>query len=118
LLTGRPDECPAELQTQAICLRLDAAAVARKLAAADNYPELKHEVEGALKQFGPAAFATEWLRPVANHAGLSPVAGEIPFYETYGEKQKAAGHYQHVIRQQEHLLPVMQALWARVNAAR
>lgn len=116
LLTGRPDECPAELQRTAICVRLDEAAVARKLAAAEGYPELKHEVEFALKQFGPAAFATEWLRPVANSEGLHPAAEAIPYYETYGEKQMAAGHYQHVIRRREHLLPVMRALWARVEA--
>jgi hypothetical protein len=117
LLTGRPDECPTALQSQAICLRLDAAAIARKLAAAENYPELKHEVEFALKEFGQAAFGTEWLRPVDNHAGLQP-SSALPYYETYGEKQKAAGHYQHVIRQRDHLLPVIQALWARVDAAR
>ena len=117
LLTGRPDECPAALQPQAICLRLDADAIARKLAAAENYPELKHEVEFALKEFGRAAFATEWLRPVDNRAGLQPAAA-LPYYETYGEKQKAAGHYQHVIRQRDHLLPVVHALWARVDAAR
>jgi AcrR family transcriptional regulator len=117
LLTGRPDECPVAVQPQAICLRLDDDAIARKLAAAENYPELKHEVEFALKEFGTAAFATEWLRPVDNRAGLQPAAA-LPFYETYGEKQKAAGHYAHVIRQRDHLLPVVQALWARVDATR
>ncbi|MFM2296154.1 MAG: hypothetical protein RLZZ350_2567 [Verrucomicrobiota bacterium] len=117
LLTGRPDECPADLQPQAICLRLDAEAIARKIAAAENYPELKAEVEFALKEFGHAAFAVEWLRPVDNRAGLQPSAA-LPFYETYGEKQKAAGYYQHVIRQRDHLLPVVQALWARVAAER
>ena len=117
LLTGRPNECPDDLQAAAICLYLDAAAVARKLTAAENYPELKAEVEFALKEFGPAAFATEWLRPVDNRAGLQPAAA-LPYYETYGEKQKAAGHYQHVIRQRDHLLPMVQALWAQVDAAR
>lgn len=117
LLTGRPDECPAGLQADAICLKLDDAAINRKLAAAEGYPELKHEVEFALKEFGRAAFATEWLRPAENRIGLEATA-EKPYYETYGEKQKAAGHYQHVIRQEEHMLPVAQALWSHAAAQR
>jgi hypothetical protein len=115
LLTGRPDECPEDLQARAICLQLGDAAVVRKLAAAEGYPELKSEVECALKQFGRTAFAVEWLRPVTNDTGLQPESTELPYYETYGEKQTAAGHYQHVILRREHLLPVAQALWARVQ---
>lgn len=115
LLTGRPDECPAELQSRAIHLKLDDAAVDRKLAAAEGYPELKHEVDGALKQFGKSLFAVEWLRPVSNHVGLNPDAIETPYYESYGEKQKAAGHYQHVIRLREHMLPLAKAMWKNVD---
>ena len=110
LLTGRPDECPEALRARAIHLQLDAAAIERKLAAAENYPELKHEVEVAMKQFGKALFADEWLRPVTNDAGLKLAAAK-PYYETYGEKQKAAGHYQHVIRADEHMAPLAQAMW-------
>jgi hypothetical protein len=115
LLTGRPDECPVELRPNAIHLCLDDAAVERKLAAAEDYPELKHEVEGALKQFGKALFSQEWLRPVSNLAGLNPVDGEMPFYEKHGEKQKAAGHYQYVIRQSEHMMPLAKVLWDSVE---
>jgi len=114
LLMGRPDACPPPLQAGAICLRLEPAAVERKLAAAKDYPELKHEVELALKEFGPAAFAVEWLRPVTNNAGLRPAAAQ-PYYEIYGERQRAAGHYQNVIREQEHLLPLARALWAQAE---
>ena len=110
LLTGRPDECPAALRDGAICLQLDEAALARKFAAAENYPELQPEVAAALQQFGKKLFATEWLRHVANDAGL-PTAPAKPFYETHGEKQMAAGHYQHVIRADEHLRPLAQAMW-------
>jgi hypothetical protein len=110
LLTGRPDDCPEALRPGAIHLQLDAAAIERKLAAAGSYPELQHEVEMALKQFGKTVFAHEWLRPVANDAGLKLADGK-PFYETHGEKQHAAGHYQHVIRAQEHMLPLARAMW-------
>jgi hypothetical protein len=115
LLTGRPDECPVELRPNAIHLCLDDAAIERKLAAAEDYPELKHEVEGALKQFGKGLFSQEWLRPVSNQAGTAPVDGETPFYERHGEKQKMAGHYQYVIRQNEHMLPLVKTLWDSVE---
>ena len=106
LLVGRPDECLAELRPNAILLQLDDAAIARKLGAAENYPELKSEVENTLKQFGKAVFATEWLRPVANDTGLNSATAEKPFYETYGEKQKAAGYCENVIRFREHIHPL------------
>ncbi|HEV2694824.1 MAG TPA: hypothetical protein VG347_18160 [Verrucomicrobiae bacterium] len=99
------------MRAQAIHLQLDEMAIKRKLAAAATYPELQHEVESALKQFGEEIFAQEWLRPVANDAGLSPTQAK-PFYETHGEKQKAAGHYQHVIRVSEHMLPLAEAMWS------
>lgn len=111
LLVNRPDECPMELRPRAICLHLDDAAIGRKLAAAEGYPELKHEVESALNKFGKGLFATEWLRPISNDAGLDPAPAAVPFYETHGEKQMASGHYQQVIRFREHLLPLAQALW-------
>jgi hypothetical protein len=115
LLTGRPDECPVEHRHYAIKLSLDAAALERKLAAAHGYPELLHELNEAVRQFGVNPFSTEWLRPVDNRAGLQPAENEFPFYETYGEKQKAAGHYQHVIRLREHLLPLARAMWDHVE---
>ena len=111
LLDGSPAECPAELRASAICLRLDDAALERKLAAAYGYRELQQEVEYALKQFGKTMFATEWLRPIANEMGMNPATSAVPYYETYGEKQKAAGRFHHVIRYREHILPLAQAMW-------
>ncbi len=114
-LTGRPDECPADLRANAITVLLDNAAVDRKLAAARGYPELAQEVEGALRQFGKELFSVEWLRPVSNRAGMSPSAAGMPYYEKHGEKQVAAGHYARVIRLREHMLPLAQALWNHVE---
>src|SRR5207302_1074834 len=111
LLVGRPDVCSQELADNAIRLHLDDAAVERKLAAALGYPELASEVERALAQFGKQAFATECLRPVDAEAGLNGLQQEPPFYETYGEKQVAAGYYQHVIRYRENVLPLARGLW-------
>jgi hypothetical protein len=38
-------------------------------------------------------------------------AGEVPYYETYGEQRVAAGAYDRVLRFREHLLPLADALW-------
>lgn len=111
LLTGRPDECPEEMQADALRIALDDAALSRKLAAAESYGELKEEVDAALRKFGKAPFALEWLRPARGTATRIEEAGEIPFYENYGEAQKAAGHYADVIRRREHLLPLQRMLW-------
>lgn len=83
---------------------------AKKLRAAENYPELKREVDAAIGQVGTEPFKMEVLRPVADQEGLNWPGDEPPYYETYGEKQVAAGHYKHVIRYKEHIQPIAQAL--------
>ena len=61
--------------------------------------EVQHRVD---------AFRSEHLRPVnMNHVGLN---GEKSYYELYGEKQVAAGHYRNVIRYRDHFLPLAEAL--------
>lgn len=106
-LIGAPDACAADLSARARWIHLDEEALARKLAAAQGYPELAHEVDTALATVGPQAFRTECLRP-----WTSPRAenGTRPFYEVYGERQVAAGVYSEVIRL-EHLLSLRDALW-------
>jgi hypothetical protein len=44
----------------------------------------------------------------ASHGSSSVL--EPPFYETYGEKQVAAGHYAKVLRYREHVRPIEEAL--------
>ncbi len=111
LLTGRPDQCPAEAQPAAICVTLDDAALERKLSAAETYPELKTEVDATLGKFGKAPFAVEWLRPAPDAAPDLADLDEIPFYESHGEARAASGHYSDVIREREHVLPIARTLW-------
>lgn len=111
LLTGRPDQCPAEAHSAAICVALDDAALDRKLSAAEAYPELKTEVDATLGKFGKAPFAVEWLRPVSEAAPDLADPGEVPFYESHGEARRASGHYADVIREREHVLPLVRTLW-------
>jgi hypothetical protein len=130
-LVGAPGPCAEEASADSLWLNLDEAAFARKLSAARNYPELHAEVEGALNGAGNGplrhhsdlaersrsaygatetnSFRVECLRPVNLHL-RAPFAGRPPFYEEYGERQVKAGHYTHVLRYREHMLPLAAAL--------
>ncbi|WP_266158354.1 hypothetical protein [Dyella silvatica] len=73
---------------------------------------LQQEAEDTFRNFGKEAFSREYL--------FSPTLSGInwerrfdagkPYYETYGEKQVAAGRYQFVIRFREHILPLAKQL--------
>src|SRR6266480_3056163 len=114
LLAGPPDSCPAELRAQARWVRLDDAALQRKLDAAEGYPELAAEVAVVKEKFGVAPFAIECLQPTTAVAGFATEPADKPYYEEYGEKQVAAGHYADVIRYREHVQPLRDRL--RVHA--
>lgn len=92
-------------------IELDDDTLARKLQAAYGYPELRSEVEGAIRRFGSEPFRTECLSPVdlTDPYGLDP--NQIPFYESYGAQRVAEGAYQHVVRFREHVKPLADALW-------
>jgi len=132
-LMRRPDACPENLRAGAIWFHLDDDAFTRKLTAMRAYPELADEVragldgdrlellrtygalfeelEPLLRDLGTEAYRVECLRP-ARREGVDDfsLTGRIPFYERYGEKLAAAGRYQSVIRYEEHLRPVAEAL--------
>jgi AcrR family transcriptional regulator len=112
LLMGPPDLCPPAVRHQAISLRLDDAALERKLRSAHTYVEVRDEVERALQRHGVEAFRTEFLRPVVREA--APLAMP-PFYEVYGEREVASGRYADVIRYDRHVLPLKQALWRHAH---
>jgi hypothetical protein len=118
LLAGGPAECPDRLCESALWLRLDDAAIKRKLTAADNYSELSAEVETAIRENGASAFRVECLRPVEGVDGVGRrFEAEQPYYERYGEQQVAAGHYEKVISYREHILPIAEALRECVGEA-
>ncbi len=60
-------------------------------------------------------FRVECLRPVNGHSERT-AALESPFYELYGEKMVAAGHYETTIRYKDHFRPVAEAVWQHVEA--
>jgi len=97
-------------------LRLDDAAIARKLAAAHRYEGLREEVDGLVSRIGADALTRELLKPVDTALPLTSGGGK-PFYETYGEQRVAEGHYKTVIRYETHFRPFVQKLTAAVQGA-
>jgi len=95
--------------------QLDEEALARKLAAARDYPELVDEVERAVAAFGEHAFARERLFRVEPFATLHTRFDGKPQYERFGEERVAAGFYSQVLRYDEHYAPLTAALLARLG---
>ena len=115
VLEARPDACPEASRDAAAWLRLDEAALDRKIDAALQYPELRPEVHAALERYGRGAFAVECLRPVTTALMLDALDGELPFYERYGEQRVRDGRYAEIIRYRQHVLPVRTAIEAAVH---
>lgn len=114
-LTGNPANRGNGIDEGAINLTLDDEAFARKMTVARTYTELESEVNEAITLNQLDAFRVEWLRRVPNIPPVFP-DGYKPYYEQYGEQQVLSGHYNHVIRYQEHVKPLGQALWNQVYA--
>jgi hypothetical protein len=115
VLAGPPDAAPEAIRDQCWRLQLDEEALTRKRIAAENYPELKDEIEAAISKFGVQLFATELLRPVIAEANLNDDSSDQPYYEIYGENRVKEGHYQEVIRYRQNVLPLIQALWRKLD---
>ena len=113
VLVAHPKTAPVEIQDRCVRLQLDDPAMTRKRIAAENYPELKDEIDAAISRFGLEVFATELLRPVVGN--FSDGFDGQPFYETHGETRVKEGHYDRVIRYREHFRPLMEALWRELE---
>lgn len=113
-LEAAPEDCPPEDREEAIRLELDGDALRRKLAAAAGYPEMAYEMERALAHHGRASFGVESLRPVRYGLEIGGRHPRPPFYESYGEKQVAAGIYREVIRFRDHMAPLAEGLGRRM----
>lgn len=100
---------------EALRWQLDDAALARKLKAARQYPELADEVDRALRSHGADAFRGECLYRVEPLRTLSGRFDGKPQYERFGEERVAAGHYTQVLRHREHFAPLAAAVLARLD---
>jgi hypothetical protein len=110
-LTEWEEACP-EPQHDERCLHwtLDDRLLSAKIAAAQQYVELKDDVNRAIAQRREEYFRNECLRPVLDptpHLDTS----KKPFYETWGERQVLRGEYESVIRLEQHILPLANAIF-------
>jgi hypothetical protein len=110
-LTGVPDPGPVRPDDGCVRLTLGDADFDRKVEAARGYRELAAELAAVAKEHGLDVFRRECLRPAARRAGFDGPAERPPFYETYGERQVAAGRYREVLRWDQHVRPLADALW-------
>jgi hypothetical protein len=110
VLDSRPDDCPEGVRADATWIRLDDAALDRKIDAALQYPELRDEVQAALARFGRNAFGVECLRPATTRLMIERFEHELPIYERHGEQRQREGRYDDVIRYRQHVLPVRAAI--------
>jgi len=94
-----------------VTFTLDDAALRRKLDAARRYGPLAREVGAALEEKGIASFRVETFQE-SREPATQILKSEVPFYESYGERQVAAGFYERVLRHEEHVLPICRALRA------
>jgi len=112
-VVAAPETCPDTQRDSALWFRLDETALSRKLEAARAYRELAGEVEAALTAHGPQAFSTECLRLVQE---LWSLPAAPAWYEEYGTRRVKEGLYEKVVRQQEHVVPLRNALRAWAEA--
>ncbi len=101
---------------EAVVVLLDDTQFARKRQAAlTAYPALASEVDRLVAKYGEQAFQREYLFPATREAGIKWDSAEPPYYEVYGQRQIAAGHYQELITFAEHIQPMALALraWGR-----
>ena len=87
---------------------LDDHLLAKKIAAAQDYVELKNEVQRALAHRGKEYFRVECMRN--NDLEALPRWSNAPDYESWGERHVAAGEYPSVIRFKQHILPITEAI--------
>jgi hypothetical protein len=114
-LFERPDAPPGAGPVER--LPLDPLLLARKTAAAHAYGSLAHEIDHALATWGEAAFATECFRRLGDDTQPAAAPRTAPLYEAWGEAQVAAGVYARVLRWDEHVRPLADALAAFADDA-
>jgi hypothetical protein len=139
VLFSRQADCPPGRREEAVWIELDDSELEHKLQVALDYeelaaefhaavtgdysavlgdfPELAEAAAGSIGQIGREAYRVECLRRVP--PGIQPVgSGRKPFYELYGEALRRAGRVDRVIRFEEHVQPVAEALARRLDGHR
>jgi len=115
-LEGRPDRAWEGKLSPSITLELNSEEFSKKMAAAQNYPELVEEVKKALEQNTAESFRKEcFYKPAKGRDILTKLPQPVPFYETFGELQVSRGKFKEVIRHTEHLVPFVQKVRSSIG---
>ena len=117
VVTGDRGACLAGRCPGGLRWRLDDAALAAKLGAARAYDELAAEVERALERGGRETYRVECLHPTSPRARRVMAPGAVAAYERHGESRVASAKYTRVIREREHVEPLLARLWALAGPA-
>ena len=115
-LVGEPFRGVLRFSEPQLAGSLDVEVSTSVRAGVDSHPALKKQHQQLRDGLPLEAYRIECLRPVDNNSGTHWTTGQRPFYELYGEKLVAAGRYEKVIRYEEHMLPLAEAI--RVKAER
>ena len=91
---------------------LDDATLAAKINAGRTLRPAIPDVDAMLSRSGEEAFRRESLRPVHDWTAPGWDTAQRPQYEVLGEERVAMGRYDHVIRYEEHFLPLLDAVRA------
>jgi hypothetical protein len=109
-LLGEPFRGVRRFSEPELASDLERELTARMVRTLQSYPVLAGKIKDVMEGVELARFRTECLRPVKSPAWNKSGINEVLFYELYGEKLVAAGHYQTPIRYAEHLRPLEQAI--------
>lgn len=103
---------PRSLQAAKV-IELDDAEYAAKMECARQRAAGLADIDELLSRYGPDVYRTEALVRVGDWTAMG--GDTPPLYERYGVERVAAGRYAQVIRRDEHLLPLRDALCAEVE---
>ena len=106
------DRCTGDV----VRLDLDDAALATKLAEARDYSEVIPDIQSMIEEFGEDAFRRETFRRTQDWTAFPWPSHERPLYERIGEERVASKRYTHVLRHEQHIVPLVEHLRARVRA--
>jgi hypothetical protein len=114
-LGGAPFQGIRRFSEPQLAGEVDVEVNASVLGALGPHPKLAARFADMIEGVPLEAFRVECLRPAGSDSARDWPASEPLFYELYGEKLVAAGHYDKVIRYHEHMLPLAQAIQAKTE---
>ncbi len=109
-LAGAPFQGIRRFSAPHIAGEIDIELSASVLEEFESRPALKERLKHIIEGVPIDAFRVECLRPAGNRSGTEWTTNQPLFYELYGEKLVAAGHYERVIRYREHMFPLAEAI--------